>query len=128
MMQPLHNSVKALLAVLLLLLLAGVAPAQVVGQGLAFRNDLPGPVLVQGASVVNGMVRRGQPLLIAPGRTSYDANIPLGNRQITILDASQPNRLLLQQTILFTGGNQLLSIRPNPLGPVPPAVLTPAAP
>src|ERR1051325_8988121 len=84
MTQTLYHPGKALLALLLFLLLGAAAPAGA-DPGLAFRNDLHTPVLVQGASVVHGMIRRGQPLLIPPGRTAYDPNLPLGNRQITVL-------------------------------------------
>src|SRR5512134_278720 len=77
---------------------AANAPAQVPQRPLAigFRNEVKVTVIVQGATVVNGMQRRGQPLRIEPTKNGYDINLPPGVRFITIYDANQPSRVLLR--------------------------------
>lgn len=100
---------------LTLLLLTGSLQAS----GIGFRCDLPKPVVVQGASVVNNMVRRGQPFPVLPSRINWDANLLPAPRLIIIYDANQPNLLLFRDTIPFQGRDMLFSIQPNPLGPMP---------
>ena len=91
--------------------------------GIGFKNDVKNAaILIQGASKFNGMIRRGQPIVLLPGRTGFDPNIPPGLRQITIIDANQPNRILLRQTIPVPPTNQNLyfSIQEaNAPGPFP---------
>jgi hypothetical protein len=107
-----------LLGLLALLLLVSL-PNGLQASGIGFRSDLPKPVVVQGASVVNNMVRRGQPFPVLPGRISWDANLLPVPRLITIYDANQPNLLLFRDTIPFQGQDMLFSIQPNPIGPMP---------
>ena len=114
---PLRNSGKALagsLALGLVVLLPLEAAA-----GIAFRNDLRTPVVVQGESIVNGMVRRGQPVPIPSGRVGQDPQVPVGLRQITIYDASRPgNPVLDRETVPYTGQNLRFIIRQGPAGSV----------
>src|SRR5947209_6657733 len=72
------------------------APAQSKNQpgGIGFRNETKSPVLVEGASMVNGMLRRGQPIRIPPGQMAWDSNLSPGPRYVTIYDANQPTRIL----------------------------------
>src|SRR5438093_1999341 len=83
---------KVALAVVVLPLLAGSARAA----GIGFKNDHKIPIIVQGASLENNVIRRGQPLLVYPGKTVWDLNLKPGNRFITIYDARQPTRILYQ--------------------------------
>lgn len=72
------------------------ADAQFKPSNVLFRNDLPVPVLVQGASNVNGMVRRGPPILIPAKQAAGDFNVPGGARFYSVYDANQPARALLR--------------------------------
>jgi hypothetical protein len=74
------------------------APAQVPGGGggvaVAFRNELNTPVIVQGVSLINGMKKAGQAMIILPGKTGAENNIPMGSvRFYTVVDANQPARI-----------------------------------
>lgn len=100
------NLVQAALSVAVLLVPALPAYAQ----GIGFRNDLKGPVIVQGASTAGLAVRIGPPILIAPGKVGWDNKLPPGIRQITIRDALQPNVILFRDNIKFDGRNDLAFI------------------
>ena len=76
--------------------------------GIGFRNDHGVPVLVEGASVVNGMLRRGQPIRIAPGQMAWDSNLSPGVRYVTIYDANQPTRVLYRDPPIQFQGRDLL--------------------
>ena len=115
---------KVALALVVLPLLAGSARAA----GIGFKNDLKIPIIVQGASFEKNVVRRGQPLLIYPGKTVWDLNLKPGNRFITIYDARQPTRILFQSPanpklvhpfgpIPFDDQDMLFSVRPLPTNP-----------
>ncbi len=109
-------------ALSLLALLAGGVQAR--AGGIGFRNDLKIPVLVQGASKVNGMVRFGAPILVPPfkatGKTAWDNKLPAGTRYILIRDANQPNLIYLRNyPVDFQGNDLFFSIRlvgPNQIG------------
>ena len=85
--------------------------------GIAFKNEFPGPIIVQGTSKINNMVRNGQPILIQPGRVGWDLNVPPGPRLINIFDANQPQRILLQnKQVPFQNRDLYFSVLPiNPL-------------
>src|SRR5262245_49336485 len=67
---------------------------------IAFRNDLPGPIVVQGTTIVNGVVRRGQPLLLPAGRVAGDFNLPPGPFLYSVYDANQPSRVLAKDVAI----------------------------
>ena len=94
------------------------AAAQGQPAGIGFRNATNAPVIVQGASVVNGTLRRGQPILIPPGKVGWDNNLPAGKRFITIYDANQPTRVLYRDPPHggqpFQGRDLFFGIRPVP--------------
>jgi hypothetical protein len=103
---------------------AGNAPGQVPAASLTFRNDTKAAVIVQGTSNVGGMIRRGQPVLVAAGRTGGDFNVPAGQRSYTVYDANQPSRVLAKDVsfVVPAGANVLISIRllpNNQIGLVP---------
>ena len=73
------------------------------------------PVIVQGVSLVNNMQRRGQPILVNPGKTVWDNNLPAGVRYYTIYDSTQ--RILLRdRPVRVQTTDQFFGIRPN-MGP-----------
>lgn len=80
------------------------------GVTLAFRNDMPGPIIVQGASMINNQLRRGQPIVIAKGKIGHDHGVPAGVRFITIYDAMQPSRILLANFPLPVQGRASYSV------------------
>jgi hypothetical protein len=109
----LNRTPKSLLALALLLAAAPVATAA----GIGFRNDLKTPIFVQGESLVDGMIRKSQPVLIYPGRVGWDLRLPPGNRWITIADANVPGRILLRRQIIpFQGQDLRFLVRPFPGG------------
>lgn len=99
-----------------LLALTALQSQQAAGAGICFKNDLPQPVIVQGATPAPDMIRRGQPLLIFPGRIAWDNRLDPAIRVITIYDANQPTRILLRRPIEFMGQDMLISIHPDPTG------------
>lgn len=84
------------------------------GAGVGFRNDLKVPVIVQGVSLVNNMPRRGQPILIQPGKTHWDNNLPQGFRFYTVYDANQSRILLKDARINVQTADQYFVIRLSP--------------
>ena len=86
---------------------------------LRFRNDTKLTIVLQGASEVNGRVRRGPPILIREGRSGFEANVPPGIRLITIVDYNQPSRPLLQNFPLpvAPGRDLQVLIRTDPKNP-----------
>ncbi len=77
---------------------------------IAFRNDLETPVIVQGHTIVNGMQRRGQPIVIRPDKTSFDNNVPAGFRFVSVFDANQPSRVLVLNFQVPVQGNRDLAL------------------
>ena len=97
----------------------GPVPAPVQATGSAsFRNDLKVPVIVQGISQVNGVLKRGQPLLVAPGKTAGDFNVPAGVRAYSVYDANQPTRVLVKDAAITiaAGRTQPFVVRSLPNG------------
>jgi len=101
-------------AIVCLVLGMGAGSAQ--SQALAsinFRNDLNAPLIIQGTAVVGGMIRRGQPIVVAPGKTGGDFNVPPGVRFYTVYDASQPTRVLARDVRfdIPAGANLVIAVR-----------------
>lgn len=93
-------------------------PSAAGAEGLGFVNELKIPVIVQGSSVENNMIRRGPPLLVFAGKTGWDLNLKQGRRFITIYDARQTTRVLYQgPPIMFTGRDMQFAIRFLPGAP-----------
>ena len=84
----------------------------------SFRNDLKVPVIVQGISQVNGVLKRGQPLLVASGKTAGDFNVPVGVRAYSVYDANQPTRVLVKDApiTIVAGRTQPFVVRTLPNG------------
>jgi hypothetical protein len=100
-------------------------PARAAAEGIGFVNELKIPIIVQGSTVENNMVRRGLPVLVFPGKTGWDINLKLGRRFITIYDGRQTTRVLYQgPPLLFAGRDMLFAVRALPTTP-PRVVLIP---
>lgn len=94
------------------LVFALAIPGSVFAAGIGFVNELKGPIVVQGSSIENNMVRRGPPILIFPGKVGWDMNLKPGPRSITIYDGRQTTRILYQgPPIPFGGQDQLFAVR-----------------
>jgi hypothetical protein len=94
--------------------LAAPAAAQGVPAGsVSFRNDLTMPIIVQGVSRVGPMVKRGAPMVIAPGKSVTEFNVPAGMRVYQIYDGNQPQRKLAQdvQVGVFPGRPMALVVK-----------------
>ena len=64
----------------------------------SFRNDLKTPVVLQGVTRLPGnKQQRGAPIIIAPGKTVTEFNVPAGLRVHNIYDANQPARVLARE-------------------------------
>lgn len=97
-------------------------PARAAADGIGFVNQLKIPIVVQGSTVENNVVRRGLPVLIFPGKTGWDINLKPGRRFITIYDGRQTTRVLYQgPPLLFAGRDMLFAVRLVPV--TPPRVL-----
>src|SRR5438876_1612544 len=92
------------------LLVIGVAPVHAQAGGIGFRNELKAPVVVQGVSVVTGVVRRGPPIVIPPGKVGWDNRLPPGIRFISVYDANQPNTILIREEPVPFQGRDLAFI------------------
>src|SRR5262245_27807076 len=72
-------------------------PGMLRAETLLIRNETDGPLTVQAASVVNGMVRPQRPELLQPGGVMRVA-LP-GNKLINVYDSRLPNRTLFEGTV-----------------------------
>jgi hypothetical protein len=110
---------------LLALLVVGMLPAPAMAAWLGFRNDTDRAVVVQGFSIVGGVVRQGARHTIQPEQLSWDQIVVPGNKLIVIVDAKQPTRTLFRGTVIFGAADQFFSIQDvkgteqNPANPKP---------
>lgn len=85
---------------------------------ISFRNDTKMTVVVRGSSLVKGMIRGGQPVLIRAGNIGFDNNVPPGQRRITVIDYNQNRPLLVDFPIVVPPGRDLqVVIRVSPTDP-----------
>lgn len=109
-------------------LVAFCLPNSLRAEGIGFTNELKIPIIVQGASLENNMVRRGPPILIAPRKIGWDINLKPGRRFITIYDGRQATRVLYRgQALDFLGPDLLFAVRVGPGNP-PRVVIVPLPP
>jgi hypothetical protein len=93
------------------LLLGSVGPAA--AETLTFRNQSGSAVVVQAASVYRGVFRRDRPHLLQPGEATDPGITLLGDKVITIYDATVPNRVLFQGTLPGQALNRSFRILPG---------------
>jgi hypothetical protein len=105
----------ARLAFLSLLFLA-LAPTGVRAEVLTFKNNTGFPVVIQGACVIQGVVRRDKPIPLKPGDVARIA-LP-GNKIISVYDPNQPNKPLFQGAMPASNDDLFFLIQlPNPQQP-----------
>lgn len=106
---------KLCLGALALALVPGASHGQNPNQAvsLSFRNDTKVAVFVQSWTLVNNMPRRGQAVLVNPGKTMADKSLPAGTRYISVYDANQPTRIYLrdQRVDIPRNADLIFSIR-----------------
>jgi hypothetical protein len=102
---------------LLAVLAVSLAPAGARAEALLFRNDTKGPIIVQAACVVRGVLRRDRPYLLKPGDSTPGVTLP-GNKVITVYDGLRPNKVIFRGAI--PGGliDQAFTVDPDPTGGV----------
>jgi hypothetical protein len=89
-----------------------LAPAEASAAWLGFRNDTQFPIVVQGASVVNGNLRRGKPQLLYPGEVFWESIVVPGKKVVEVYDPKQPRRPALHQEGIDCGAtDQFFSIQ-----------------
>ncbi len=107
------SAIRALYSALVPLLALAMMPAAAgAGPLIGFRNDTNGTIIVQGMSVMNGQLRLGKRLTLQPGAVAWDTIAAPGNKLITVVDAKQPTRTLLQDTIQCGTKNLFFTIGP----------------
>ena len=107
------SAIRALYSALVPLLALAMMPAAAgAGPLIGFRNDTNGTIIVQGMSVMNGQLRLGKRLTLQPGAVAWDTIAAPGNKLITVVDAKQPTRTLLQDTIQCGTKNLFFTIQP----------------
>jgi hypothetical protein len=87
-------------------------PSGATAGSLGYRNDTEGPVIVQGMSIIRGVLRAGKRHVLQPGDVGWDQIVAPGNKLIIVSDAKQPTKVLYQGTIQFLGNTQFYSIKP----------------
>jgi hypothetical protein len=93
------------------------ARAQKGGVAVGFKNESKMAVVVQGWTMINGMKKAGQAILIMPGMTQGEINIPAGVRYYSVYDAKMPNKVYISEIPVPVGMNDIgLSIRATPKG------------
>jgi hypothetical protein len=83
---------------------------------LVFRNDTKVALVVQGACIVNGKVRRDQPVVVQPGGVAR-VMLP-GTKQITVFNAQPPNLPLFQDSLPATNDDACFSMQLDAVGKV----------
>jgi hypothetical protein len=102
---------------LLAVLVVGLLPAGGRAEALLFRNDTKGPIIVQAACVVRGVLRRDRPYLLKPGDSTPGIKMP-GNKVITVYDGLRPNKVIFKGAIPGGPTDQAFTVDPDPTGGV----------
>jgi hypothetical protein len=89
-------------------LAVALMPAVVDAATLTLRNDTKGPVIVQGFSLVNRVLRQKRHVL-QPGDEFKELVVP-GTKLIVIADAKQPTEILCKETIHVAGADLFFAI------------------
>jgi hypothetical protein len=109
------------LAVLLIVCFAPKASAE----SLRFYNETSGPLVVQTSYILQGTVRQGPRLPLAPSDKTPPIVLP-GNKIVTIYDPRMPTRPVFQGTI--PAGTDDLSFNIVPDAPAPRVKIEPRRP
>src|SRR5262249_13992936 len=116
---------KICLGIVALALLPRSAQAQIPNKnqnkavGQSFRTDAKAAVIVKRWTLINNMPRRGQAIVVNPGKTLADKSLPAGTRYISVYDANQPTRIYVrdQRIDVPRSADLTFSIRAHPSNP-----------
>jgi hypothetical protein len=100
-------------AALVALGVLAVLPLGARAEGICLHNKLQRAVFAQGASQVRNVIIKGQPVLIKPGLSGWDARLAAGKRRIMLFDA-QTNRMIFWRDIDFMGDDLHFTIELDP--------------
>ncbi len=92
------NNLGKISAGLAAVLMVGLLPAGARAEELLFHNETNGPIIVQAACVVRGVLRSDRPYLLKPGDTTPAIVLP-GNKLITIYDGLNTNHVIFKGAI-----------------------------
>ncbi|HVS39345.1 MAG TPA: hypothetical protein VMS17_27555 [Gemmataceae bacterium] len=112
-----RNKMRTIGMGLAAVLMGALLPAGAHAEELLFRNETNGPIIIQAACVVRGVLRRDRPYLLKPGDATPAIVLP-GNKLITIYDGLNTNRVIFQGTIPGGLGNQAFGVGIDPTGGV----------
>lgn len=103
---------------------APAARAQGIAVAVTFQNEMKTPVIVQGATLVNGMPKAGMAMIVLPGKTATE-NIPANSiRFYIVVDANRPGLRYINNLPVPAGVQDInLAIRG-----IPPKVFIKAVP
>lgn len=93
-----------------------VAAVPVCAESLTIKNRSPLPVVVQAATVQGGMLLRDRAHLVQPNEATPGISLP-GNKVLTIFDARNANRVLIQVPVAAGNEDQLFEVNPDPNSP-----------
>jgi hypothetical protein len=93
-------------------LIVAVLPATAAAEAIQFHNKSGGPLEIQTASVIPGVVRRGPTIRLEADKVSLPLSLP-GNKIVTIYDPRVPNRPLYMGTIPAGTADLKLDIVPD---------------
>jgi hypothetical protein len=96
---------------LLAIIAVGILPAAVEAGIIVFRNDTDNPVMIQGISIINRVVRRGKLHVLRPGEVGRELILIPGAILFAVADAKQPTRILCQETIQVRGTDLFYTIK-----------------
>jgi hypothetical protein len=88
----------------------GFLPSSAAAAWRGFSNDTGMAVYVQGAVVVNNVVRKGRPVLLQNGQPIWDVIQP-GVTTIYVFDARRPTLMLFSGVLPAAANNQFFSIQ-----------------
>jgi hypothetical protein len=101
----------------LTILVGGMLPSSLEAAWLGFRNDLKFPIVVQGTTIINNVVRRDKPQVLYPGEVSWDPILRPGSKVIMIYDAKRTARPLFQENVTIKD-DLFLSVQGDAVGKI----------
>jgi hypothetical protein len=91
-----------------------LAPAAAEAGWLSVRNDTRGTLVVQEIVVVNNQARRGPQRQLFAGEIAVESVTGAGVKRFIVFDPKQPNVILLNEDVKYTGADQVFSIQVDP--------------
>jgi hypothetical protein len=93
-----------------------VAAGPALAETILVKNKTPLPVVVQGTTVIRGQLVRDRAHLVQPGDVTPPIILP-GNKVLTVFDARNANRILVQVPIQASMDDIALEVVPDTTSP-----------